>query len=95
MNFMHDSRLKKKCGFKKAIVALARKLLTLIWHLLTNKEMYEDEGYIKKGNVSIPGCMKLVSKIGTNEAIELIQKASEIMKVSTLDDEKMKDIQGV
>ena len=88
------ARLKKKCGFKKAIVALARKLLVLIWHLLTNKEMYEDEGYVKKGNVSIPGFMKLVSKIGTNEAIELIQKASEIMKVSTLDDEKMKDIQG-
>ena len=57
--------------------------------------MYEDEGYVRKGNVSIPGFMKLVSKIGTNEAIELIQKASEIMKVSTLDDEKMKDIQGV
>ncbi|MCQ2357975.1 MAG: IS110 family transposase [Methanocorpusculum sp.] len=37
-------RIKKRAGYKKAIVALGRKLLTLIWHLLMNHEKYEDEG---------------------------------------------------
>jgi len=92
--FEFYARLKKRCGFKKAIVALARKLLTIIWHLLTNKEMYKDQGYDKKGNVSIPGFMKLVSKMGVNEAIELIQKASEIMKVDSLKDLEKSTIRG-
>ena len=39
----------KSIGYSKAIIALARKIATIIWHLITNEEMYEDEtGYKKK-----------------------------------------------
>ena len=39
----------KSIGHSKAIIALARKIATIIWHLITNEEMYEDEtGYKKK-----------------------------------------------
>ena len=73
-------RVKKKVGYKKAIVALARKLLTLIWHLLMNKEFYNDNGYQKNGEVSIPGFLKLAEKIGEDEAIQLIQMAKATTK---------------
>ena len=39
----------KSIGYSKAIIALTRKIATIIWHLITNKEIYEDEtGYKKK-----------------------------------------------
>ena len=71
-------RVKKRVGYKKAIVALARKILVLIWHLLMNNEVFEDDGYQKTGEISIPGFLKLVKKIGTEEAVKLIQMAHEI-----------------
>jgi hypothetical protein len=37
----------KKCK-KVAYVAVARKLLTIIWHLLVNGECYVEEGFSKK-----------------------------------------------
>ena len=43
------NRKKKSIGHSKAIIALARKIATIIWHLITNEEMYEDEtGYKKR-----------------------------------------------
>jgi transposase len=30
------------------IIALARKIATMIWNLITNDKMYEDETYIKR-----------------------------------------------
>jgi len=43
------NRKKKSIGHPKAIIALARKIATIIWHLITNDEMYEDEtGYQKR-----------------------------------------------
>jgi len=53
-----NSRLKeffnrkvKSIGHAKAVIALARKIVTIIWHLLTNDEMYEDGTGYKKGEV--------------------------------------------
>ncbi|BBL64190.1 hypothetical protein MmazTMA_11670 [Methanosarcina mazei] len=43
------NRKKKSIGHSKAIIALARKIATIIWHLITNEEMYEDETGYKKG----------------------------------------------
>lgn len=40
-------RVKSKKGEKTAIVAVARKMLTIIWHLLVNGEMYVEEGFGK------------------------------------------------
>jgi hypothetical protein len=33
---------KSSIGAKKAIVALARKMATIIWHLIVNDELYND-----------------------------------------------------
>jgi transposase len=45
------SRKKKSIGHAKAIIALARKIATIIWHLVTNDEMYEDETGYQKGAI--------------------------------------------
>ena len=45
------NRKKKSIGHSKAIVALARKIATIIWHLITKDEMYEDEKGYKKGEI--------------------------------------------
>lgn len=39
--------LKKRRGGKKAVIAIARKLLTAIWHILTKNETYNAELYRK------------------------------------------------
>ncbi len=53
-------RVKARQGFKKAIVALARKILCILHHLLTNREVYTEDGEtpvkrskIPKENVSV------------------------------------------
>ena len=45
------NRKKKSIGHAKAIIALARKIATLIWHLVVNDEMYEDETGYQKGEI--------------------------------------------
>ena len=41
-------RIRGRRGHKIAIVATARKLLTIIWHLLLTGEEYIDKYYVKK-----------------------------------------------
>lgn len=41
-------RVKARKGEKTAIVAVARKMLAIIWHLLVNGEKYVEEGFVKK-----------------------------------------------
>jgi hypothetical protein len=38
-------------GHAKSIIALARKIATMVWHLITNDKMYEDETGYEKGEV--------------------------------------------
>lgn len=45
------NRKKKSIGHAKAIIALARKIATIIWHLIVNDEIYEDEIGYKKGEI--------------------------------------------
>ena len=45
------NRKNKSIGHAKAIIALARKIATIIWHLVTNDEMYEDETGYEKGEI--------------------------------------------
>jgi len=71
-------RVRGKVGYKKAIVALARKLLVLVWHLLINRERYKDPEYTPKGEVSIKGFLKIIKKIGADEALKIIETAREI-----------------
>ena len=39
--------LKKRRGGKKAVIAIARKILTAIWHILSKNEIYNAELYRK------------------------------------------------
>lgn len=41
----------KSIGYAKVIIALARKIVTIIWYLITNDEMYQDETGYQKGEV--------------------------------------------
>jgi transposase len=45
------NRKKKSIGHAKAIIALARKIAMILWHLITNDEMYEDETGYQKGEI--------------------------------------------
>lgn len=47
------SRMRSKLGYKPAIIALARKLLMLIHHLLVNRESYFEDNLPKKKQVKI------------------------------------------
>jgi hypothetical protein len=39
--------IKKRRGHKKAIIAISRRLLTAIWHMLNKRESYNAELYQK------------------------------------------------
>ena len=45
--------LKKRRGGKKAVIAIARKLLTAIWHILSKNEPYNAELYRKADNLPV------------------------------------------
>ena len=47
-------KIKAKKGYLVAIVALARKVLCIIHHLLVNQEMYEEDGRSSKRDAQIP-----------------------------------------
>ncbi len=47
-------RVKARQGFKKAIVALARKILCILHHLLTNRELYTEDGEIPMKKRKMP-----------------------------------------
>ena len=67
-------RIFNRSGYKKAIVALARKILKLVWHLLTNDELYQEKNPLltKSSLLPIPHEMKSFS---VSAAIELLVKA--------------------
>ena len=71
-------RLMPKKGYKKAIVAVARKMLRIVWHLLVNNEVYVDEMPRSK-QVKLPKLPATIQKIGINRLIELLSKASEVI----------------
>ena len=55
-------RVRAKKGNKTAYVAVARKMLTVIWHLLVNGEKYVEEGFkkaVKRGKVAYGGHVPL------------------------------------
>jgi transposase len=65
-------RIKGRRGHKIAIVATARKLLTIIWHLLLTGEEYVDKRYVKK---TITKSRKKTLKLALEEAIPLLRQA--------------------
>lgn len=45
--------MKSKKGSNVAVVALARKVLCILHHLLTNQEMYQEGGFNKKVKIGV------------------------------------------
>jgi len=71
-------RLMPKKGYKKAIVAVARKMLRIVWHLLVNEEMFVDD-VLRSKQVKLPKLPKKIQSMGFDKFIELLSKASEVI----------------
>jgi len=67
-------RIFNRSGYKKAIVALARKILKLVWHLLTNDEFYEEKNTLVRKSSHLPVSSEMES-FSVSAAIELLVKA--------------------
>lgn len=67
-------RIFNRSGYKKAIVALARKILKLVWHLLTNDELYEEKNTLLAKSCRLPIAIETGS-FSVSAAIELLVKA--------------------
>jgi transposase len=71
-------RLLPKKGFKKSIVAVARKMLRIVWHLLFHDEIFVDE-FPRSKSIKLPKLPKKIQSFGIGRIIELLSKASEVV----------------
>jgi transposase len=78
-------RLMPKKGYKKAIVAVARKMLRVVWHLLVNDELFVDEVPRSK-QVKLPKLPKKIQSMGFDKFIDLLSRASEVILKDSNDD---------
>jgi transposase len=67
-------RVKAKAGTKKAAVALARKVLCILHHLLINREMYQENGKVKSKPVKSDRTSSPV-QMSEQDMIETLVKA--------------------
>jgi hypothetical protein len=67
-----------KKGYKKTIVAVARKMLRIVWHLLVHDELFIDD-FPRSKQVKFPKLPKKIQAVGINKLIELLSKASEVI----------------
>ncbi len=72
-------RIKAKKGTKVAIVALARKVLCILHHLLVNREMYEESGNIKPKTLKFDRTSSPI-QITEQDMIDTLVKAGYIIK---------------
>lgn len=70
---------KEVIGKGKTTIALARKIITIIWHLITNDEVYEDKYARPKKANKIPS-IKIPLTLTIEEAIKLFREASQVLK---------------
>ncbi len=71
-------RVKSRQGFNKAIVALARKILCILHHLLINRELYIEDGKTRVKKSKIP--RENVSKTMTvDEMIKILSEAGYVV----------------
>jgi len=78
------NRKKKSIGHSKSIISLARKITTIIWHLIINDEMYEDDTGYKKETIQKRRISENVI-ISIDERIKII---SGIFAIVEKDDEE-------
>jgi len=70
--------LKKRRGSKKAVIAIARKLLTAIWHILSNGETYNPELYRKADKPPVN------RELSPDQAFALLRSQGYIIRVKEL-----------
>ena len=76
-------RVQVKKGYNVAAVALARKVLCILYHLLMNREMYQEDEVTKIKSIDID-LSSLPTKLGFEEMIRVLAKAGyEIRKTNS------------
>ena len=68
-------RVKARRGYKVAIVALARKILGIIWHLLVNGEEYVEEEFVKRTALRFRG----LPAMSLGEMIAVLESAGYVV----------------
>ncbi len=76
-------RVKSRQGFSKAIVALARKILCILHHLLTNRELYIEDGkpWVKKSKIPNE---KVSGAMTAEEMIKILSEAGYVVSKPVL-----------
>ena len=75
-------RVKARKGHNVAIVALARKILCILYHLLMNQEIYQEDGVEKSRASRLDWSSSTTSKMSLQTMIEIIAKAGyEVKKI--------------
>lgn len=72
-------RKKKMLGSGKAIIALARKIITIVWHLLSNDELYSDPQYLPKRSSHFIS-VKIPQSLTLDELITILVEANVYLK---------------
>lgn len=75
-------KVKAKKGYNVAVVALARKILCILHHLLMNQELYQEDGVEKSRSTKIDWSSATNDKMTLKTMIEIIAKAGyEVRKI--------------
>jgi len=75
-------RVKARKGHNVAVVALARKILCILYHLLMNQEMYQEGGVEKSRTPRLDWSSSTTNKMSLKTMIEIIAKAGyEVTKI--------------
>jgi len=72
-------------GFAKTIVAVARKIVTILWHCIVNDEEYEEIGGGRKHEIRIPKVQQ-PKYVTLNEMLRLLGEANIFLKGSGPDE---------
>jgi len=80
---------KDRLGTSKTIVALARKMLTIAWHLITNDELYTEEDNEAKQTPKTTKRIKVPLSYTVEQVIEIFVKAKQAME-STIECSEVK-----
>jgi len=75
-------RVKARKGHNVAVVALARKILCILHHLLMNQEIYQEDGIEKSRPAKIDWSSATTDKMSLETMIQIIAKAGyEVRKI--------------
>jgi transposase len=73
------ARIKSRHGAKVAIVALARKVICILHHMIVNQEMFEDEA-MNKSKREMPGRSSSSPELNIADAIQILVRAGYLVQ---------------